>query len=156
MVSISTYPKMVKLLGAGEKVEISNFIDLFCLKKTQFFFFFLGGTKLETRSQFFPKLSMALQCQNTKLLCQFFNQAIYQLAKTNLWNLKFRPSCLLQEVSAFLGRLNWKPRFRFCWGFSQPFTIWTEDCCAKFFPQAISLLDETKWRNLKFWPSRLL
>ena len=32
MVSNSAYPKMVKFLGAGEKVKISNFIGLFCLK----------------------------------------------------------------------------------------------------------------------------
>ena len=86
MVSNSAYPKMVKFLGAGEKVENSNFIGLFCLKKPN-----LGGTELETRSQFSPKLFMALQCQNKKLLCQFFAQAIYLLAKTNLWNLKFWP-----------------------------------------------------------------
>ena len=34
---------------------------------------------------------MALQCQIRKLLCQFFAQAIYVLAKTNLWKLKFWP-----------------------------------------------------------------
>ena len=54
MVSISTYPKMVKLLGAGEKTEISNFIDLFCLKKTQFFF--CGGDWIRNQESVFPQI----------------------------------------------------------------------------------------------------
>ena len=61
------------------KMEISNFIGLFCLKKPNF-----EGTELKTRSQFSAILFMALQCQNRKVLCQVFAQAIYLLAKTNL------------------------------------------------------------------------
>ena len=56
-------------------------------KKKQFW----GGTEFETKSQFSPKLSMALHCQSRRLLCQFFAQETYFLAKTNLWNLKFWP-----------------------------------------------------------------
>ena len=86
MVSNSAYSKMLKCLWADKKVEISNFIGLFCLKKNNF-----GGTEFETKSQFSPKLSMALHCQSRRLLCQFFAQETYFLAKTNLWNLKFWP-----------------------------------------------------------------
>ena len=86
MVSDSAYPKIVKFLWAGEKAKIWNFIGLFYLKKSNF-----GKTELETRRQFSPKLFMPLQCQNIKLLCQFLSQAIYFLAKTNLWSLKFWP-----------------------------------------------------------------
>ena len=32
MLCDSVYPRMVKFLGAGKKVKISNFISLFCLK----------------------------------------------------------------------------------------------------------------------------
>ena len=128
MVSNSAYTKMVKFLGAGEKVKNSNFIGLFCLKKPN-----LGGTELETRSQFSPKLFMALQCQNRKLLCQFFAQAIYLLAKTNLWNLKFWPFSPQFNQIGTVG-LNWKPRVSFPPNFSWPFSVTTWNSSHSFWP----------------------
>ena len=131
------------------------------------------------------KLSTAYYCQNRKLLCQFFAQAIYLLDKTNQWNLKFWPSRLLKENSINFFVLNWKPGIRFCWNFSDK--IWNfgllacskeihtflgvwignqnSDCAetfhspkmlCQFFAQVIYLLDRTNRRNLRFWPSCLL
>ena len=78
---------------------------------------FFGGAELEIRREFPPKFSMAFWCQDRKLLCQFFAQAIYLLDKTNQCSLKFWPSCLLEDISPSFIRLNWKPRFTFCWNF---------------------------------------
>ena len=39
--------------------------------------------------QILLKLFISLQCEDSKLLCQFFAQAIYLLDKTNQWNFKF-------------------------------------------------------------------
>ena len=80
------------------KFQIS--LVCFIFKKSNF-----EGTELKTRRQFSPKLFMALQCQNRKLLCQYFAQAIYFLAKTNLWNLKFWPFLLgsIKLTQFFLG-----------------------------------------------------
>ena len=44
-------------------------------------------------------------------------ETIYVLGETNRWNLKFRPSRPLEEISPFLSCLNWKPRVRFCLNF---------------------------------------
>ena len=55
-----------------------------------------------------------------KMLWQFFAQAIYLLDKTNRWILKFWPSCLLEEISLFLCRLNYKPQYWFCSKFPWP------------------------------------
>ena len=79
---------------------------------------FLGGAELENKIQIVLKLFIALQCQDNKMLFQFFAQAIYLLDKTNRWNLKFWPFHLLEEISLFSCMLNWKPQFRFCYKIS--------------------------------------
>ena len=67
--------------------------------------------------------------------------------------MKFWSSCLLKEILPFLGQLNRKPRFRFCWNFLQPFTVKTGNWCVHFFSQEIYLLDKSNRWNLKFPPS---
>ena len=131
---------IVKFLGDGEKVEFSNFIGWFCLKDK-----FLekkmdtsvsyhdseGLWKISSKSESwfpiqltqrwwnFPKLFMVLQCQNRKLVCQVFAQAIYLLAKTNLWNLKFWPFLpRFNQIGTIFPGLNWKPKFNFPQNFS--------------------------------------
>ena len=42
-----------------------------------------GGAELETTIHIVLKLFIALQCQDSKLLSQFFSQAIYILHKAN-------------------------------------------------------------------------
>ena len=78
------------------------------------------------------KLSTAPHCQTRKLLCQFFAQVIYLLEKTNPWNLKFSPSRLVKKNSPSFFVLNWKAGVRFCWNFSQLFTVRTRTCCVNF------------------------
>ena len=87
---------MVKALPAGEKVEISNFIIWFCLKakfpeqkiwtavscsdserlwklsaKAELWF------QIQPTKNFFPKLSMAFQCNKMKILPQFLAEPMY-------------------------------------------------------------------------------
>ena len=50
---------------------------------------FFCQAESETTIQILLKLSTALHCQERKLLCQFFAQAIYLLEKSNQRNLKF-------------------------------------------------------------------
>ena len=61
----------------------------------KFFNFFWGGgwggTVLENRIQFWPKLSVALHYHKMKLLSNFFIQTIYLSDKTNQEKLKFGP-----------------------------------------------------------------
>ena len=51
----------------------------------------LGGPDLESRIQFWPKLSMAFQCHKIKLLCKFLVEAVYLPDNREQQNLKFGP-----------------------------------------------------------------
>ena len=61
-------------------------------RNSQIFFW----PELETSSHFSPKLSMAFQCHNIKLVPQFFAQPMYFLEKTTTSNLKLQPSSSLE------------------------------------------------------------
>ena len=93
---------------------------------------FFGGLYWKPRFRFCWNFPKAFTCLDRKLLSKFSAQALYLLEKTNWWNLKFWPSCLLKEISQFFGRPNWKPRFRFCWNFPQTFTVWSGNGCLNF------------------------
>ena len=108
------------------KFEISTFLPV----RRNFTVFWY--TELKTTIQISLKLFRALQCKDRKLQCKFFSQAIYLLDKTNPQNLKFWPSRLLQENSSFLGRLNRKPQFRFCWNFPELFSVRRRNWCVTF------------------------
>ena len=59
VLSNSAYPKMVKFLQAGKKMEIWSFIGLFCLKNPNFW-----GAELEIRGQILLKLSFTVRTGN--------------------------------------------------------------------------------------------
>ena len=131
------------------KFEILTFLPA-QRKFTQFF-----CAELETRVQILLKLSTALYCQDRKLLCQFFAQAIYLLDKSNQWNLKFWPSHLLKENSLNFFCAELETRVQILLKLSIALYCQDRKLMCPFSPQAISLLDETNRRNLKFRPSRL-
>ena len=107
---------------ASQRVEISNLMG----------WFFLKATLVE------PKTVAGVSSCHTERPWKFFGKSEYRFPiepRKSLWILcpaKFWPSRLLKEFLPFLGRLNWKPLFRFSWNFRQPFIVTTGNCCLNF------------------------
>ena len=132
------------------KFEILTFLSA-QRKLTQFF-----CAELETKVKILLKLSTALYCQDRKLLCQFFAQAIYLLDKSNQWNLKFWPFHLLKENSLNFLCAELESTIQILLKLSTALHCQERKLLCQSFAQAIYLLEKTNRWNLTFWSSHLL
>ena len=112
--------------------------------------------EFETRSQILLKLFTALHCQGMKLMCSFFAEGIYLLAKANARNLKFRPFCLLEQNFRIFQQAELETRIQILLKLSTAFHCQERKLMCPYFSEAIYVFAKTKGRNLKFGPCHLL
>ena len=143
VVSNSAYQKIVKFLRACDRAKI--------WQETKFADFF--WPELETSRHFFPKLSMAIQCHKMKVLREFLAEPIYLLEKPIPWNLKFRPSGLLERNSQIFFWAQWETSSHFSSKLCIAFQCHKMKLLPQFLAEPMYLLGKPIPSNLKFQPS---
>ena len=95
---------------------------------------------------------MALQCEDS----QFFAPSIYLLDKTNRWNLKICPSCLLEEISPNFWGAELETRSQFFTKLSMVLQCHKFKLLPQFLVEPMYLLDKKPHKIWNFEPSRPL
>ena len=99
--------------------------------------------ELETRSKILLKLLTAFHCQDRKLICPYFPEGVYVLAKTKQRTLKFGPCHLLQQNFSNFWYAELETRSHILLKLSTAFHCHDRELLCKFSVQAIHLLDKT-------------
>ena len=113
------------------------------MKNQPIFSCWIGNQELD-----FPESFHSTLLSGQELAVSIFAQSIYFLDKSNQWNLKFSPSCLLEENSPNFFVLYWKKGVRFWWNFPQLLTVRTGTCCVNFLLSQIIFLTKA---NYEIW-----